>query len=285
MKSSSCWTPRLASASLTSTGQDVALQDGAFQPGADLFRGQGAGGEILFHQFFVVLGDLFQQRFAAHADLVLERVGDGDLLALALVVAAELPGLHLDDVHQAAEIRALADRELHGDHVLAEGGDQGVEGLVEVDQFLAHLVDDERSRLAHLAHAVEDLLGLHLDAVLGARRPSRRSPPPSAPPWSPRRNWRIPGVSRILILTLSLIGVGQRSLDGDLAGDLLLVEIGDRVALVHLAQAVDHLGVVQQAPRPGWFFRCGRGRPRPRCAGSRSVFPSCFSSWFCLDKQ
>ena len=85
----------------------------------DVLFGQRARLEVLLHQRVVRLGDDLDQALALLVDHVAPLGGDGDLFGLARRV--ELVSLHVDDVHDAAEVRLLPDGEREGDDGAAEG--------------------------------------------------------------------------------------------------------------------------------------------------------------------
>ena len=84
----------------------------------------------------------------------------------AELVGVEVEGPHLEEVDDALEVVAGADRDLHRDRVGAETLLDGLEAVVEVRAELVHLVDEAHSGDFVAVGLSPDGLGLGFDAFL-----------------------------------------------------------------------------------------------------------------------
>ena len=145
-------------------GVDPAGADRGPEPLRELLLRQRALLEELLHQLFVALGHHLHELLAPGLGRV--RLGGGDLRRLELAarvlgVEARLAG---DEVHDALERLALADRHCDRHRGAPEGLLDPLERALERGVVAVHAVDDQQAGDARLLGVAPDLLGLHLDA-------------------------------------------------------------------------------------------------------------------------
>ncbi len=201
------------------------------------FRGQRSLFEELLHQGVIALRHHLDERFLGFLGRFGQVLGDLSLLAPPASSGFVGVALHPDQVDDAAELALRAERQLDGDGEAAEILLDAGEGPVEAGVLPVQLVDDQRPRQFELLGERPHLLGLNLDAgdpvhqhqggVGGHQR-------------GPRVIDEDVEAGRVQKVDFALVplGEGQRGGDGDLALDLLVVEVGDGGALVHARQPV-----------------------------------------------
>ena len=220
----------------------------------DLLRGERVlVDDVLLGEAVVEVGRLLDEPVPPPLGRLPQVRGDLPLLDPGAELAGvEVVRLHLDQIDDAFEGVAEADRQLDGDRVGPEPVADRVEAEVEVRADLVHLVDEADARHAIPVGLPPDGFGLGLDAFLGiehrhhAVEHAKRSlhldgevdvaggvdqvdlvGPPAKLPWAAR-------------------GCG---LDRDAPLLLLLEEVHGGGALVHLADLVAAAGVVEDALR------------------------------------
>ena len=220
--------------------------------GLDLRIGDlGRIGEVLLHERVLDLGGLLDELVAVVLGLVHQVGGDltlGD--GRALVLGREVHGLHLDEVDDADEVVALADRELDRDAVGAEARADRREGEVPVGAHLVHLVDEAEAGHAVAVGLAPHGLGLRLDAFLAVKHRARAVEHAQRALDLDGEVDVAGGVDQVDLVVDVVLGPGagrRGRLDGDAALLLLLEEVHGRHALVHLADLVVAAGVEEDA--------------------------------------
>ena len=225
--------------------EDPAVVGAVLQRGDDLLVGDLLALEIALHERVGDLGDLVHELLAVLLRLGLELVGDRDLARVVASVAVVFVGLHVDEVHDAADLVLGADRDLRGHHVGAEGGLQRLEGAEEVGALAVEHVDEEHPRQVELLGALPQA-----DRVdLGAHDRVDHEDGRFADPQGAERVGDEAGLARgVDEVDLALVPVerAQRRADRHLARLLVGVGIGGRVAIQDRAQPVDGAGLEQQ---------------------------------------
>ena len=120
----------------------------------------------------VELGDLIDHQSVAPLRLVEEFLGN---VADADVAGVFVPGvgLHLDQVDDAAEVLAGADRHLDRDRIRMQSRAHALDGVVEVRPGPVHLVDEGEARNPVAVRLTPDRLGLGLDTGDSAEHTDR----------------------------------------------------------------------------------------------------------------
>ena len=77
--------------------------------------------EKFFHQLVFALGHQFHQRLVRLLGFFCQLRGDGTFFALAAAAHLVGVGLHVDQIHHAAQALLLADGQLHGHYLASEG--------------------------------------------------------------------------------------------------------------------------------------------------------------------
>jgi hypothetical protein len=226
-------------------GREVALHDPQHQPAPDLLDRELAGLEELVHERLVAGGRLLEQLVAGLGDRVLQVVGDRDALALLLhVLAGELPGPVVDEVHDAREGLGLADGELDRHGVDAQALAQRAHRRAEVGVLLVHHVDRDQDRRLLLAHDLPDHLGPDLDAA-GSAHQQQGGIGDAQRAVDVPDEVRVAGrVEQVDLVSLPL-ELRQRQVDRDLARDLVGRVVEQRGPVRDAAEAVRRLGVEQ----------------------------------------
>ncbi len=233
-------------------GDDVALGDPLFQPGQHILGGEGPGLEEFFHELFVALGHLLHKLFKRGIRPGLHVRGDLGFLRTRGAVAGGEERLAADQVHHAVESRFLPDGNLDGEDPIAEFLLQLRHNLLIIGIILVHLVDDDAGRDPLLFAQGEDLAGVHLHARDAVDHDGQGVRPLQAGEGFRNEHGEAGGVEEIHLVALPF-RVGQAELDGDLALNLLLVEIRDGVAVLNAKEPVHGPGGEQQARYQGGF--------------------------------
>ena len=207
--------------------------------------------EVPIGEGLVQVGGLLEKLVVALAGLLDERIGDGSLLDPGAEFAGvEVIGGHVQEIDDALEIVPGSDRELHGDGVGPQPVSHRAEAEIEVRPDLVHFVDEADARDPVAIRLAPDGLGLGLHAFLGveyadhAVEDAQRSLHLDGEVDVARR---VDEVDRVGLPAV-LPEAGRRGrLDGDAAPLLLLQEVHDRGALVHLPHLVAASGVEEDA--------------------------------------
>ena len=194
-------------------------------------------------QFFVVLGNF--RDFVGRAHHVVVRVKDG---------------LLVDDVDLSAQVVLFAQRNKDRPNISAELGPHALHGRVEVRAGAVHLVDEGDARNAVFGRLAPDGFGLRLHArhatehgdraVEHAQRALHLGGEVHVARGVDDVDAHVDAVEQFENVFLRLLqprARGGGGGDGDAALAFLLHPVGDRRALVHLADLVDHAGVKKNA--------------------------------------
>jgi hypothetical protein len=174
-----------------------------------------------------------------------QRVGHRSLRHLPRLVGGERAGLHRDEIDDPCEVLLLADGHLDGHAVAAERGAHRLERAIEARALAIEAGADDQARELELLGVGPDFLGGHLHAGDGIDDDDRRLD-------DAKRRARVrqevahPGRVDEVDLVLVPLEAGERGGEGVLAGDGLVVEVGDGRALVHLAESIHGRGVEQE---------------------------------------
>ena len=231
----------------TATGKMLGVAHGVGEAALQLVFG-----ELLFEQedlgkLVAGFGDDLDQGVAR----LLGALGEvGRHLALDDLLAVEGVGLHLEDVDHARELVLGADRQLHGDDLVAERLAQTGEAAVEVGAFAVEHVAEQDARAAGVGGALPEPLGLHLDAhhrvdhdegrLDDAQRADRVGLEAGVA-------GRVDEVER----EPAALNVGKRGSETELPALFVVVPVADRAAVFDLAQAIDHTGAKQERLEEG----------------------------------
>jgi len=144
--------------------------DALAEAGLELRVGDLLALEVLREDVVVCLRGGFEQLVASLVDLAGQLVGDRDL---DLLRSVELVRLAVDEVDVAAELLALADRDLEGGDLVAERRTEGIEGVRRVGVLPVRLVDEEAGRGVRRPPEGDRLLEPGLDPARGVDRDDR----------------------------------------------------------------------------------------------------------------
>ena len=219
------------------------------QAAADLVVGERAFVEVLHHQVVGAFGGALDQLGAVLLDLVLDVVRH--IIARAAAVVARQVRLVFDQVHDATERVAAADR--HGNrherhleaflHLFDDG--------MIIRAFLVHLVDEDEARFVSVVQSSPQLQGLDLDAVHGIDDHHRALAGAEAADCFSDETGGTRSVKQVDLLAVDGKG-NEGSMNGNLLGDLFFREIADCLAALHSLRMVDHLRLEEQL-----FNQCG----------------------------
>jgi hypothetical protein len=163
-------------------------------------------------------------------------------------VGRKRPGLHRDEVDDAAEGLLFADRQLNGDDGAAEDAAQRFDRPIDAGALTVETVQNDDPGDLELFRSGPDFFRGHLRTVHGVDDDQRgvddtkRGSRIAEEVGHPRR------VDEVDFLSVPL-GVGEAGRERVLAGDFFFVVVGDRSAVVHATEPVDGAGVEQQRSR------------------------------------
>ncbi len=207
----------------------------------DLLGGQLLAGQVLLQQRVVALGGGLDDQRAGFLRGLLQLGRDrGRRLAVARV------GLHREQVDHAFELMLLAHRQLHRDEAyvrreLAHRGQRALEGGV----VAVHLADDDEARQFERLTVVPGELGADLhpgDRIDQHHRPVGHAQGRDHLADEVGVAGRVEQIDLVVFVLERKQGSGQRQL----AADLLVLEVGDRVAFFDLTHPVDGAGMEQE---------------------------------------
>ena len=141
--------------------------------------------------------------------------------------------------------RSDADGDLDGHGGAAEGVLHALQGALEVGALAVQLIDDDGARQLEIVGETPDLLGLHLDAGHAVDHHQRGIGGDQGRARIVNKDV-VAGSIEEVDLGLFPLRHGDGGRDRDFALDFLLVEIGDRIALIHAEQAVGGAGGEEQ---------------------------------------
>ncbi len=231
-------------------GQHLALRDRAPQAGEEVLVGERSLLEELLHQGLVALGHRLDQLAAPFLDRVLGVGGDLGLLALAVAVAVVDGGLAAHQVDRALQVVLVADRNLHRQRAATERGLQLIGDAEEIGALAIELGDVEDHRDPHLGRDLPHPLGHDLDAG-GTAHAQQRGVGGAQAALGLGDEDGVAGAVEQVDLVAPPGGERDREIDRDLALDLLLIEIGDGVAVFDLVEAIGDAGGMEQGAGQG----------------------------------
>ena len=217
-----------------------ALVDGVVDALLDLFLRELLALEVFHHDFLVGLGDRVDQALAGGLGTLLE-VGRDVLDALLGAVFVEIARLHAHDVDDALEVGLLAERQRDRRQTLAETCVQQRHGGAEVGVIAIDVVDEDRARDVHLLGFFPQFRRHDLRAIDGVDH----------------EHGHLSGVHRgngvadevgvtrrVEQVDLVIVeGNGSnRGADGELAANLLVVEVEIGLPVVRRAHALGSAG-------------------------------------------
>ena len=230
-------------------GGDGAVVDAVVDALEDFVAGELFAREELLEQLLVRLGDRLADGGGQALEAVLD-VGHRDLGGLALGVV--LVGLVVDQVDVALDLVVLDDRHDERADRRPERALELLEHLVEVGVLGVHLVDEEHPRFAHLLGQLIRLFRAHVEA--GTRRHGDQHALRRAHAFIHARSEieKSRGVDQV-DLDAAPAERSDRARNGNLAFDLLGVEVADGVAVGNLSQSIGCAGLKEQGLRQGGF--------------------------------
>ena len=231
-------------------GDDGPVDQEAAQPLHQLALGQGALLEVLLHQVVVALRHHLDQLFTALLRLLLELVRNGRFLEVPAAVGFVDIGLLGDQVDDSPEGRLLPQGNLNRDHRPSEGLVDRLQAPLEAGPVPVQLVEHHGPGQPVLFGEFPRLLGLHLHSGHGIDHQQGRVGPHEGG-LGVQDERRIPRRVDDVDLAGSPLAVGHSRVDGDLPGNLVIVVVGDRVAVVHSTQAIHRPGRVEHGAGQG----------------------------------
>jgi hypothetical protein len=252
----------------------VALGNAPLQGGDDLLVVDLPPLQVVLHQLVGVLRDLVHQLLAVLLRLRAQLVGDRYPLGAAALAPLVDEGLHVDQVDDASYLMLGADRDLGRDHVRPEGSLQRVQRGEEVGALAVEHVDEDEPGQALGVGALPESFGLNLDAGDAVDDDHRRVGGPQR-----RRRVRdeagVAGRVDQVDLTVVVLEAGDAGIDRKPALLLVGLVIGDRRAVLDLAEPVDRTGLEQhrlvQARLPAAAMTDQRDVANPICSLVRHV--------------
>ena len=208
--------------------------------------------ELLFHQ--ELLGELV----AGFGDDLGERVAQllrapGELgrhIGLDDLLAVERVGLHLEHVDDTRELVLAADRQLHGDDLVAEGLAQAGQAAVEVGALAVEHVAEQDAGAAGVGGARPEPFGLDLDAHHRVDHDERGLDDAQGADGVGLKAGVAGRVDEVEGEAVAL-HVGERRRQAELTALFVVVPVADRAAVFDLAQAIDHSGAKQERLEEG----------------------------------
>ncbi len=194
-------------------------------------------GEEGFHQRLVGLGHHLEQLLAGHRCLI-GQVGRDLALRHLAGVRSERQRLHADEIDDPGEVAFIPDRQLDRNDLAGTVAMERLEGALEAGALALEAIQHDDAGKVECRRFGPELLGLHFDAGNsvddhgGSFCHAERGLGVGQEIGKPRR---VDDVD----LGLLPLGVGQARGQRVLAGDLFLVEVGDRRPVVYLAKPVD----------------------------------------------
>ena len=173
-------------------------------------------------------------------------LGNLGFFPLTIAIGRIAVGLHPYQVYNTLEITLRAPGKLNRDGGAAEKRLDALERAVEAGALAIEFVDDQRARQLEVVGKRPHLFGLHFDSGHGIHHDQRGV---GGDERGPRVIDKDVVAGRIQKVDLGLLplGVSQRGGNGDLALDLLLVEIRNGVAFIDPRQPVGGARGIQQA--------------------------------------
>ncbi len=225
--------------------EDPPRGDAALESVDQFLLRESPGLEELLHQGIVGFGDHLDERVARGLCLGRKLVGYRPFRRLAAAVGRKRPALQRDEIDDAAEVFLLSDRNLHRNHRAAEDAAQRVEGAAKVGSLTIETAQDDEPRRVHFGRDAPDLLGRHLHSGDGVHDHERGVRHAQSGARIAEKVGHARGVDEVDLGAVPL-DVGEAGGQGVLAGDLFLVVVGDRRAVVDAAEAVDSAGIEEQ---------------------------------------
>ena len=227
-------------------GKDLAISKRLAQARLELLGRQRALVEVSLHQLVVGLGDPLDELVAPLFDCVLELRRGVRGFGLAVAVSGVAVGLAVDQIDHAFEIVLPADRHLERDDRLAEVLAERLEHPLEVRVVAVHLVDMEQNRLTEAFGVAPHPLGRHLDAGDGVDHQHGGVGGADGGTTFEFEHPRARGVEDV-DLVLAPGHEARRQGDRVTALDLLGIEVGGGIAVLHPLHAVDRAAGVEQS--------------------------------------
>ena len=235
-------------------GEDAVFANGFVERGDEVLLGDGALGEVLFHQLVFAFGDQFDQRFVGGLGRLGEAGGNFGDLAAAVAVGRVVEGLHGDQVDDAVKTVGVGDGQLDGDAgaapALVQIVDEGAEAAAAAGFGVVHLVDDHEAGNVGFFGEPPDALGDGLDAVLGVDHDGGRFDGKQGGAGFVGEHVEAGGVDEVDFGALPL-GEGDGVVHGGAAGDFFFVVGGDGRAVFDAALGGGHFGGMQQSGNQG----------------------------------
>ena len=223
--------------------RDLAVADRLHEGGLHLLLGEVALGEERLHELVVALGDHLDERLVQGRGVLRELLGDGARRRLAGGVGQV--ALHGHEVDDAAKGLLASDGGLEADAGAAELAGKLLHDAAAVRVLAVHPVDDHEAGEAELVAELPGFLRLDLDAGDGVHDEKRGVRRLQA---ADHLGDEDPVAGRVDEVDLLLLPLERRDRERnrDLPLDLLRVEVGRRVAVLHAPEARRRAGFVQE---------------------------------------
>ncbi len=234
-------------------GDHGPADDRAVGGGPELIGRDRLAVEVALHQPLVGLDDLLDDH--------LVRLGRSHRACAGRL------GRRVEDVDDAGEGRALADRDEEGDAAGAEALADAVEQADEVDVVGVHLGQGDQPAELEADGLLEDAPGVDLDARWGRDRQDEVLDGGEGAEGVADEVGVAGAVDQVDLLVLPL-AVEQVAVDGEMPAFLLVLDVGDARAVVHAAAAIRRRPRRRAGRRPAWSCPTPRDRPG-QCSGCR----------------
>ena len=234
--------------------EDAVFANGFVERGDEVLLGNGAFGEVLFHELVFAFSDQFDQGFVGGFGAGNQAGGDFVDLASTVAVRRVEEGLHSDQVDDAVETTGIGNWKLDGDTgatpALVEIVDEGAQALATASFGVVHLVDNDDARHIGFFGVAPHALGDGLDTGLGVDDYSDGFNRQQGSTGFVGEHVEAGGVDEIDFVALPF-GEGDGVLHGGAAGDFFFVVDGDGRAIFDAALGGSHLGGMQQCGNQG----------------------------------
>ena len=235
-------------------GEDAVFANGFVERGDEVLLGDGAFGEVLFHELVFAFGDQFDEGFVGGLGAGDQAGGNFADLAAAVAIGRVVEGLHGDQVDDAVEAVGIGDGQLDGNAgaapALVEVVDEGAQALAAAGLGVVHLVDDDDAGHIGFFGVAPHALGDGLDAGLGIDDDGGGFNRQQGGAGFVGEHVEAGGIDEIDLGALPL-GEGDGVLHGGAASDFFFVVDGDGRAVFDAALGGSHLGGMQQRGNQG----------------------------------
>ena len=226
----------------------VTAESGGAESGFELFLRQRARLEELLHQRVVGLRHELDQRLARRLRAIAHSVGNVAGGRPPGSVAREGDARHPQQIDGASEVLLLPDRDLNRDDGTTKGAAKRFEGPIEAGALPVEQVQHDQTRQTEVGGEVPDLLRLNLDPGHGIDDDECGVRHAQGGAHVAQEVAHAGRVDEVELPPLPL-RVGDARRQRVLARHFLFVEVGDRGAVIHHPEPIDHAGAEQQGGR------------------------------------